>query len=143
MKIKTKEGIAKGFPLSDIQENNKWLKVLALSFALFVLFLIAFVLWLKFSGIGHNIIYELSPKNNVEPRNLGCFSSEFVDRVIKIYDSRIKQIISDCSIEKESGRYYHDMDYSKDKLIDYWNDMWAECEFGEKNYKAVRKEYSY
>lgn len=34
------------------------------------------------------------------------------------------------------------MDYSKDKYIDYWNDMWAECEFGEKNYEDVRKEYS-
>lgn len=41
----------------------------------------------------------------------------------------------------ETGRFYHDFDYSKDKYIDYWNDMWAECEFGEKNYEAVRKEY--
>ncbi len=43
--------------------------------------------------------------------------------------------------QTETGRYYHDMDYSKDKYIDYWNDMWAECEFGEKNYEAIRKEY--
>src|SRR3990167_9459966 len=62
MEIKTSKGIAKSMPLSDIQENNRWLKVLAVSFAVFVFFLIAFVLWLKFSGIGHNIIYELSPK---------------------------------------------------------------------------------
>jgi len=106
MEIKTSKGIAKAMPLSDIQENNRWLKVLAVSFALFVAFLIVFVLWLKFSGIGHNIIYELSPKES-----------------------------------KPTGRFYHDMDYSKDMYIDYWNDMWAECEFGEKNYEAVRKEY--
>ena len=43
--------------------------------------------------------------------------------------------------QKPTGRFYHDMDYSKDRYIDYWNDMWAECEFGEKNYEAVRKEY--
>ena len=60
MEIRTKLGIAKAMPLSDIQENNKWLKVLAISFAVFVIFLIAFALWLKFSGIGHNIIFELS-----------------------------------------------------------------------------------
>ena len=59
MEIKTEKGIAKAMPLSDIQENNKWLKVLAVSFVVFAFFLIAFVLWLKFSGIGHNIIYEL------------------------------------------------------------------------------------
>ena len=45
------------------------------------------------------------------------------------------------NIPQQSGRYYHDMDYSKDVYIDYWNDMWAECEFGEKNYNAIRKEY--
>lgn len=60
MNIKTEKGVAEGMPLSDIQENNKWLKVLAISFAVFVAFLILFALWLKFSGIGHNIIYELS-----------------------------------------------------------------------------------
>mgnify|MGYP001561770520 FL=1 len=65
MEIRTKSGTAKGMPLSDIQENNKWLKVLAVSFAVFVIFIIAFALWLKFSGIGHNIIYELSPKAEV------------------------------------------------------------------------------
>ena len=59
MEIRTLKGIAKAMPLSDIQENNRWLKVLALSFAVFVIFLIVFILWLKFSGIGHNIIYEL------------------------------------------------------------------------------------
>ena len=57
MKIRTESGIAESMPLSDIQENNRWLKVLAISFALFVVLLIAFALWLKFSGIGHNIIY--------------------------------------------------------------------------------------
>ena len=108
MKIQTNKGIAEGLPLSDIQENNKWLKVIAVSFAIFVFFLIAFVLWLKFSGIGHNIIYEISPKSDYP---------------------------------KETGRFYHDMDYSKDNYIDYWNDMWEECEFGEKNYEAVRKEW--
>ena len=59
MNIKTKDGIAESMPLSDIQENNRWLKVIAISFATLVLFIIIFVLWLKLSGIGHNIIYEL------------------------------------------------------------------------------------
>ena len=63
MEIKTKGGIAEPLELSDIQENNKWLKVLAVSFAVLVFFLIVFVLWLKFSGIGHNIIHELSRCN--------------------------------------------------------------------------------
>ena len=40
-----------------------------------------------------------------------------------------------------TSRFYHDMDYSKDLYIDFWNDMWAECEFGEKRYDAVRYEY--
>lgn len=62
MKISTKGGIAEGMPLSDIQENNRWLKVLAISFTILVVFIIGIVLWLKFSGIGHNIIYELSYK---------------------------------------------------------------------------------
>ena len=100
MEIKTSKGIAKPFPLSDIQENNKWLKVLAVSFAVFVFFLIAFALWLKFSGIGHNIIYELSPKNP---------NRDYVNTLIRD--------------------------------VDYWNDMWAECEFGDKNYNYVRSEY--
>ena len=64
MNIKTKDGVAEPFPLSDIQVNNRWLKVLAISFAIFVLFLIIGILWLKFSGIGHNIIWELSQKNH-------------------------------------------------------------------------------
>ena len=94
-----------GFSVKDMSEYNRWLKVLAISFSVFVIFMVMSALWLKFSGVGHNIIYELSPT-------------------------------------KSTGRYYHDMDYSKDKYIDYWNDMWAECEFGEKNYEAIRKEYS-
>ena len=44
-------------------------------------------------------------------------------------------------VYRVTTRYYHDMDYSKDLYIDFWNDMWAECEFGEKNYGAVRIEY--
>ena len=103
MNIKTKAGIAEPLPLSDIQINNRWIRILAVSFAVLVIFIIFSALWLKFSGIGHNIIYELS--------------------------------------QKPTGRFYHDMDYSKDRYIDYWNDMWAECEFGEKNYEAIRKEY--
>ena|SRR3990167_4608180 len=101
MKIQTNEGISEGFPLSDIQKNNKWLKVLAVSFAVFVFFLITFALWLKFSGIGHNIIYELSPKD---------YNGNYVNTLVRD--------------------------------LDYWNDMWAECEYGEKNYEAVRKEYA-
>lgn len=27
------------------------------------------------------------------------------------------------------------------KEVDYWNDMWAECEFGDQNYNFVNKEY--
>ena len=94
MKIRTESGIAESMPLSDIQENNRWLKVLAISFALFVVLLIAFALWLKFSGIGHNIIYELSPKES-----------------------------GNINILKEN--------------IDFWADMWKECEFGEKDYKII------
>lgn len=63
MDIETEDGVGKGMPLTDIQKNNRWLKVLAISFAIFVFFIIVFTLWLKFSGIGHNIIYELSRCN--------------------------------------------------------------------------------
>jgi len=60
MKIKTINGTGEPMPLTDIQENNRWLKFLAISFAIFILFIIILFLWLKLSGIGHNIIYELS-----------------------------------------------------------------------------------
>ena len=60
LKIKTNDGIGESMPLTDIQKNNRWLKLLSISFAIFIFFIIIFILWLKFSGIGHNIIYELS-----------------------------------------------------------------------------------
>ena len=40
MKIQTKAGISEDLPLSDIQENNRWLKVLAISFSILVVFII-------------------------------------------------------------------------------------------------------
>lgn len=104
MKIKTKDGIAEPLPLSDIQINNRWLKVIGFTMFLFFIYLIWLTYYIISNNVVNNIIYELS--------------------------------------QKSTGRYYHNMDYSKDKYIDYWNDMWAECEFGEKNYEAVRKEYS-
>ncbi len=46
----------------NLEKVAFWLKVMAISFTIFVIFVIGLFLWLKFSGIGHNIIYELSPK---------------------------------------------------------------------------------
>ena len=74
MKIKTKDGIAEPFPASDLQKNNRllksltigleknnvWFKTVAITFAILVIFLIVSVLWLKFSGVGHNMVWELS-----------------------------------------------------------------------------------
>ena len=50
-------------------------------------------------------------------------------------------LISAVLIGNLVHKYPFGTDYSKDKYIDYWNDMWAECEFGERNYDAVRREY--
>ena len=51
-----------------------------------------------------------------------------IQSIIQIYE--LKEQITDN--EKEY-RYYND--------IDFWNDMWAECEYGNRNYEIVRKEY--
>ena len=51
-----------------------------------------------------------------------------VNGAVQIYE--LKEKITDN--EKEY-RYYDD--------IDFWNDMWAECEYGNGNYEAVRYEY--
>ena len=61
LKYKDKEGnILYGFSHLDITRLAFWVKVLAVAFVILVLFIIMLFLWLKFSGIGHNIIFELS-----------------------------------------------------------------------------------
>ena len=47
MKLKTKTGIAKAMPLGDIQENSRWLKVIAVISAGMVIVIFATALWLK------------------------------------------------------------------------------------------------
>ena len=129
MEIKTSKGIAKGLPLSDIQENNKWLKVLAVSFALFVFFLIAFVLWLKFSGIGHNIIYELSPKSNCDSRDKIQIIKESCSEIDELCE---KDFIRMCklSIPEIVPEIQLEIDYLK-CMADMSGDTWRESECGE------------
>ena len=83
MKIRTQGGLAESLPLSDIQQNNRWLRVLAVSFSVFVLFMVMSALWLKFSGVGHNIIYELSPKS--ESKSAADSAAEEIGNLIRMW----------------------------------------------------------
>lgn len=51
-----------GYSQLDQAKLVHWFKIFAISFLILVIFIIVFFLWLKFSGVGHNIIYELSGK---------------------------------------------------------------------------------
>ena len=43
------------------------------------------------------------------------------------------KLIEQISDNEKEYRYYDD--------IDFWNEMWTECEFGEQNYQIIRNEY--
>lgn len=51
-----------GYSQVSLDKLVVWVKVLTINFVVLVVFIIILFLWLKLSGIGHNIIYELSPK---------------------------------------------------------------------------------
>ena len=58
MNLKTKNGLAEPMPLSDIQENNRWLKAVAVILLLFF----AYLIWLTYYVIANNVL------NNVVAR---------------------------------------------------------------------------
>ena len=58
MRIKTKGGIAEPLELSDIQFNNRWLKVIA--FSLFLFF--CYVIWLTYYVISNNVVNNIVAK---------------------------------------------------------------------------------
>ena len=55
LRIKTKDGVAEPLSLSDIQINNRWLKLLAVTMLLFFVY----VIWLTIYVIRNNILNNI------------------------------------------------------------------------------------
>ena len=53
-----------GFSQTSLDKLSNYVKLLAIFFVVFVILLVAFFLWIKFSGIGNNIVWELSRCKN-------------------------------------------------------------------------------
>ena len=67
---------------------------------------------------------------------IGIFVIVILAELVLLSMSAVEQfkLREEITDNEKEYRYYDD--------IDFWNEMWTECEFGEQNYQAIKNQYA-
>ncbi len=67
---------------------------------------------------------------------LGIFIVVLLFELVLLSMSTVEQLKlrEEITDNEKEYRFYDD--------IDFWNEMWTECEFGEQNYQAIKHQYA-